>query len=158
MILQDGRFDHADRLFHSVEETYEHIVETGNTSDVKELVPEAYYHPELLLNKNDFPLGTRQVASSSMHSTALGAHACTASMHACSCTATPPPQQECCLWQDGSRVGDVVLPPWAKESPHEFIRVQRAALESEHVSAHLHEWIDLIFGIRQQVVISSKHS
>ena len=33
---------------------------------------------------------------------------------------------------------------------HEFIRVQRAALESEYVSAHLHEWIDLIFGCKQR--------
>eukprot|EP00966_Prymnesium_polylepis_P229305 5306135-Prymnesium_polylepis.1 len=26
--------------------------------------------------------------------------------------------------QDGARVDDVVLPPWAKGSPHEFVRVQ----------------------------------
>ena len=31
-----------------------------------------------------------------------------------------------------------------------FVRQSRAALESEHVSAHLHEWIDLVFGFKQQ--------
>jgi len=41
---------------------------------------------------------------------------------------------------------DVVLPEWAKGDPHEFIRAHREALECDHVSAHLHEWIDLIFG------------
>ena len=41
--------------------------------------------------------------------------------------------------------GDVKLPPWAKD-PVDFIHKHRAALESEHVSNHLNEWIDLIFG------------
>lgn len=39
----------------------------------------------------------------------------------------------------------VQLPAWA-ENPIDFIYKHRMALESEHVSAHLHEWIDLIFG------------
>jgi hypothetical protein len=45
---------------------------------------------------------------------------------------------------------DVVLPPWARGSSKEFVRLMRAALESDFVSAHLHLWIDLIFGIKQQ--------
>ena len=52
--------------------------------------------------------------------------------------------------QDGSALGDVELPPWAKGSPDEFVRLQREALESDHVSEHLHEWIDLIFGAKQR--------
>ena len=39
----------------------------------------------------------------------------------------------------------VELPPWA-ENPVDFVHKHRKALESEHVSTHLHEWIDLIFG------------
>ena len=42
------------------------------------------------------------------------------------------------------------LPPWAQGDARIFIRLHRKALESPHVSAHLHEWIDLIFGHKQR--------
>jgi hypothetical protein len=45
--------------------------------------------------------------------------------------------------------GDVILPPWAK-SHYEFVYLNRRALESEFVSVHLNEWIDLIFGVTQR--------
>ena len=50
----------------------------------------------------------------------------------------------------GERIGDVELPVWAEGSPAEFSAQNRQALESEYVSAHLHEWIDLIFGYKQR--------
>lgn len=48
--------------------------------------------------------------------------------------------------QNGTKLHDVILPPWAKGSAREFIRIHREALECDYVSAHLHEWIDLVFG------------
>ncbi|KAH0568814.1 WD repeat and FYVE domain-containing protein 3 [Cotesia glomerata] len=51
--------------------------------------------------------------------------------------------------QSGVQLGDIVLPPWAKQDPREFIRVHRLALESDYVSQNLHHWIDLIFGYKQ---------
>ncbi len=57
--VQGGRFDHADRMFCSVESTWRACLD--NTSDVKELVPEFFYQPEFLRNSNGFDLGTRQV-------------------------------------------------------------------------------------------------
>uniref|UniRef100_A0A8D2LFB4 Neurobeachin-like protein 2 n=1 Tax=Varanus komodoensis TaxID=61221 RepID=A0A8D2LFB4_VARKO len=53
------------------------------------------------------------------------------------------------LQMSNEKVGDVILPRWAK-SPEDFIHKHRQALESEYVSAHLHEWIDLIFGYKQR--------
>ncbi|CAN1188896.1 BEACH domain-containing protein C2 [Linum perenne] len=51
--------------------------------------------------------------------------------------------------QLGGKLDSVKLPPWA-ENPVDFINKHRMALESEHVSEHLHEWIDLIFGYKQR--------
>ena len=51
--------------------------------------------------------------------------------------------------QDGTTVGDVELPPWAADES-DFVAQMAEALESDYVSEHLHEWIDLIFGHKQQ--------
>jgi len=106
--LQGGMFDKADRLFDSVEQTFDNVI--NDSSDVKELIPEFFYQPEIFRNANKFYFGRKQ---------------------------------------GGRVVDDVILPAWA-HSPEEFVRINRAALESEYVSNHLHEWIDLIFGFKQR--------
>ncbi|OIT08173.1 PREDICTED: protein SPIRRIG isoform X2 [Nicotiana attenuata] len=109
--LQGGQFDHADRLFNSIKDTWLSAAGKGNTSDVKELIPEFFYMPEFLENMFNLDLGEKQ---------------------------------------SGEKVGDVVLPPWAKGSVREFIKKHREALESDYVSENLHHWIDLIFGHKQR--------
>ena len=51
--------------------------------------------------------------------------------------------------QSVASCGPIALPPWAHGSGEEFVQIMRAALESDYVSAHLHLWIDLIFGSKQ---------
>ncbi|XP_019455527.1 PREDICTED: protein SPIRRIG-like [Lupinus angustifolius] len=109
--LQGGQFDHADRLFNCVRDTWLSAAGRGNTSDVKELIPEFFYMPEFLENRFNLDLGEKQ---------------------------------------SGEKVGDVILPPWAKGSAREFIMKHREALESDYVSENLHHWIDLIFGYKQR--------
>ena len=110
--LQNGNFDHPDRLFTSVKETYESV--TTHSSDVKELVPQF------------FDLDSTERFLTNSNNTNFGA------------------------LQQGTRVGDVVLPPWANNSPKIFIEQNRKALESEYVSNNIHNWIDLIFGVKQR--------
>lgn len=52
--------------------------------------------------------------------------------------------------QNGSRVMNVELPQWAKGSTRLFILIHRQALESDYVSQHLNQWIDLVFGYKQR--------
>jgi len=104
--LQGGRFDHADRQFHSIAGAFEF----AKTVSPRELIPEFFGNPEFLRNSSNLDLG---------------------------------------LKQDGSELGDVILPPWASTA-EEFIRLNREALESEHVDKWLHHWIDLTFGYKQQ--------
>nr|XP_027192624.1 BEACH domain-containing protein C2-like isoform X2 [Cicer arietinum] len=106
--LQGGKFDHADRMFSDISATWNGVLE--DMSDVKELVPELFYLPEVLTNENSIDFGTTQL---------------------------------------GEKLDTVRLPPWAENSV-DFVHKHRMALESEYVSAHLHEWIDLIFGYKQQ--------
>jgi hypothetical protein len=105
--LQGGKFDLADRLFNSIGDSW--TITTTDLSDVRELIPEFFYLPEIFLNSDGLDLG---------------------------------------VTQKGRRVDNVVLPPWAS-SAYDFVRKNRAALESDIVSANLHNWIDLIFGYKQ---------
>lgn len=54
--LQAGRFDVPDRLFISMDQTWQGCI----ASDTLELVPELYTCPEVLMNSAKLPLGVRQ--------------------------------------------------------------------------------------------------
>ncbi|TYZ61985.1 hypothetical protein PybrP1_009835 [[Pythium] brassicae (nom. inval.)] len=113
LCLQNGKFDAPDRLFRSIDVSWQGCV--TNHADLKELIPEFFDESvppdEWLCNAQHLDFGATQSLD---------------------------------------RVDDVELPPWAHKDPREFVRLNRAALESDYVSSHLHEWIDLIFGYKQQ--------
>lgn len=44
----------------------------------------------------------------------------------------------------------MILPPWAKSERDLVRKLKKALNESKYASDHLHEWIDLIFGYKQQ--------
>lgn len=54
----DGKFDHPDRTFSSIARSWR--TSQRDTSDVKELIPEFYYLPEMFVNSNGYHLGVRE--------------------------------------------------------------------------------------------------
>jgi len=56
--LQSGKFDCPDRLFIDIAETWRSCLFFH--SDYKELIPEFYYHPEFLKNRNNYEFGKTQ--------------------------------------------------------------------------------------------------
>eukprot|EP00189_Rhodosorus_marinus_P007584 CAMPEP_0184751890 /NCGR_PEP_ID=MMETSP0315-20130426/43288_1 /TAXON_ID=101924 /ORGANISM="Rhodosorus marinus, Strain UTEX LB 2760" /LENGTH=967 /DNA_ID=CAMNT_0027231189 /DNA_START=124 /DNA_END=3027 /DNA_ORIENTATION=+ len=126
--LQGGRFDEPNRLFNSVLGTWMSV--TTSTSDVKELIPEFF-----ALTESELPVESGARANGWYHP---GDFLCNLQ------------SLDLGMRQDGERVENVHLPPWAHNSAEHFIRMNRAALESEHVSQSLHEWIDLVFGFRSR--------
>ena len=58
MEIQGGRFDIADRLFFSVQESYR--CATEDVADVRELIPEFYCLPEMFLNIQSLNFGKTQ--------------------------------------------------------------------------------------------------
>lgn len=108
--LNGGSFDLPDRIFASVGSAWASASERSR-ADVRELIPEFFFLPEMFVNMHGFNFGTTQA---------------------------------------GVPVNHVVLPPWAQNDPFLFVQKHREALESDYVSEHLHEWIDLIFGYKSR--------
>jgi hypothetical protein len=101
--------DHPDRVFTSVDYSFSNAL--NDFSDVRELIPEFYFLPEMFLNSNNANFGVKQ---------------------------------------DGNRVSNVKLPPWANKDPFKFVQTMREAIESPYVSANMHTWIDYVFGYKQR--------
>lgn len=61
LALQDGKFDHANRMFSSVSLSWKNC--QRDTSDVKELIPEFFYLPEMFSNHNKYKFGKQEDGS-----------------------------------------------------------------------------------------------
>ena len=70
LLLQGGQFDHADRLFYSIEKAWA-SASRENMSDVRELVPEFFYLPEFLVNANSYNFGVKQGSEEAIDSVIL---------------------------------------------------------------------------------------
>ena len=163
--LQNGKFDHPSRLFYSVKSLWDSITSTQN--DFRELIPEFYATPEFLINSDKFDLGYRseitpvnesnlnnEEASDNKDSNEVN-NSSNVSIRRLSVSEKKDnikyfrEKGGGLFMEKQEKVDDVELPPWAT-SAAAYVAINRIALESPYVSAHLHEWIDLIFGSKQR--------
>uniref|UniRef100_A0A667Y7U5 Neurobeachin n=1 Tax=Myripristis murdjan TaxID=586833 RepID=A0A667Y7U5_9TELE len=56
--VNNNKFDHPDRTFSAIARSWRNC--QRDTSDVKELIPEFYYLPEMFVNSNGYHLGMRE--------------------------------------------------------------------------------------------------
>lgn len=129
--IQGTGFDCSERLFLCLDKTF--ISSTSEKGDLRELVPEFYYLPELFLNLNEFNFGKIDIKNFVGSVDYLNE-----------------------ILEKNNRnnivdVQDVLLPNWCKYNPYLLIINKRELLENKN-KIDLNPWIDLIFGITQRGV------
>ena len=129
--IQGTGFDCSERLFLCFEKSF--LSSTTEKGDLRELVPEFYYLPELFLNINEFNFGKIDIKNFVENVNYLN---------------------EIIEKNNGNNiveVQDVLLPNWCKYNPYLLTLKKRELLENKN-KIDLNPWIDLVFGISQRGV------
>ena len=123
--IQGGEFDAPDRLFINIEKSYKNCITLKN--DLRELIPQFFYFPEMFYNSNKLNLGKLQKNEDE--------------------NSTYNILKELYNIKDNENVyvNDVLLPKWCNNNPYQFISIYRELLEL--LKEDINEWINLIFGI-----------
>ena len=126
--LQGTSFDDPNRLFNSMKTSFE--CSSTQKSDLRELIPELFCLPEILLNNNDFNLGEIKDNSENNVSNSKDVKF--------------------------KKIEEVETPKWCENNAYYFVKKHRELLESYEISINLNEWINLIFGSKQKGSIANK--
>ena len=125
-LIQGDSFDAPDRLFINISKSY---ISAENTKcDLRELIPEMYYLPELFRNINHLNLGKLQISNKEDSTFQIV-------------------KKKFNIIDNNVRVEDVVLPDWSMGNPEKFICINRELFEKNEIN--INNWINLIFGFEQ---------
>ena len=124
-LIHDNRFDISDRLFINFDKSY--FSASNIKTDLRELIPEIYFQPELFRNINHLNLGNLQVVKKEDSTYQILKN----------------------IYNTNEiRVEDVLLPNWSDNNPEKFICLMREIFERPEIK--INNWIDLIFGYAQR--------
>ena len=126
-LIQGDNFDAPDRLFINLSKSYFSVENTK--CDLRELIPELYYLPDLFRNINHLKLGNLQISNKSDSTFQIL-------------------KKKYNINDNNVRVEDVVLPNWSMENPEKFICINRELFEKNEIN--IEKWINLIFGVDQK--------
>ena len=117
--------------------------------DVKELIPELFYLSEMFKNENNYDLGTMSENGHQVDDVVLPnwAKVCCPTKTNMQITQFCPTFTSLFHLTFHFNLTHFLLP--SVQTPEDFVRIHRLALESDVVSTQLHKWIDLIFGYKQ---------
>ena len=125
--LQGSSFDDPNRLFNSLKTSFE--CSSTQKSDVRELIPELFYLPEIFLNNNDFNLGEVRASSKDINNPKA---------------------------INFKKIDEVETPQWCYNNAYLFVKKHRELLECYEISKTLNKWINLIFGSKQKGAEANK--
>ena len=109
-------------IFFNLETTYTNSI----NDDLKELIPELYYQPELFRNINDLNLGTLNLEDSSYNIL----------------------KKIYNIQSNKTNIDGVILPFWSRNNPEKYISIIREVFERPEIK--INDWINLIFGCYQK--------
>jgi hypothetical protein len=123
--IQGNSFDFPNRLFINIEKSYKSCLSLK--SDLRELIPQFFYFPEMFNNSNKLNLGKLQKSKDE------------------NSTYNILKQLYNIKDNEDIYVNDVLLPKWCNNNSYQFISIYRELLEL--LKEDINEWINLIFGI-----------
>ena len=126
--LQGDGFDKRERQFTSIINSWKNCM--NENTDVRELIPEFYFLPEMFININKLDFGKNETLNENENENES--------------------QIENKIEINDNNEIDFEYPKWSKDNANLFIIKNRLALESDFVSENLNDWIDLIFGYKQR--------
>ena len=119
--IQGNSFDSPDRLFININKSF--IGSSTEKGDIRELIPQFFFLPEMFVNLNKFNFGSLQkVGLEKTDSTIFIQN----------------------LFNLGNEVNDCLIPYYADNDPYKFIIIYRKVLESAKIN--IEDWINFIFG------------
>jgi hypothetical protein len=122
--IQGNSFDSPDRLFINFHKSF--LGSSSEKSDVREIIPQFFYLPDMFINFNQFNFGFLQKVDNNHYDVKNSTFYIQEKLN------------------KGNEVNDCLLPYFCDNDPYKFVICYRNLLENEKV--HIEDWINLIFG------------